>query len=214
MDNLIPFPLSIAANIDKPHEWLEKQNERIKAVTYIDQRNFLMQKPVVSPEAWVDPTALIIGGVIIRKGCYIAPHAVIRLDENDSPEPLVIDDGTNIQDGAIVHAATRSIGKEVIVAHQAVVHGAIVEDEVTLYIQTVVDGGGTIIGKGSFLHYGTYVGKGIQILPDSYLAPGVRVLTQAQADNLPKVNQELRELRKKVMNHNHAHCKSYLTNRV
>jgi carbonic anhydrase/acetyltransferase-like protein (isoleucine patch superfamily) len=175
MDNLISFPLSIVDHIDKPQQWLEKQNERIKAVTYIDQRNFLMQKPVVSPESWVDPSARIIGGVIIRRGCYIAPQAVIRLDENNSPEPLVIGDGTNIQDGAVVHAATRSIGREVIVAHQAIIHGAVVEDEVTLYIQAVVDGGGTVIGRGSFLHHGTYVGKGIQIPPDSYLAPGVRV---------------------------------------
>ena len=96
-------------------------------------------------------------------------------------------------------------------AHQSIVHGAVVEDDVTIYIQAVVDGGGTVIGKGAFLHQGSYVGKGVRIPEHRYVAPGQRVLTQAEADALGPIPEALLHVRAHVLELNDAHVKRYLS---
>jgi len=190
--------------------WLEGQSEAVRRVTSLDEGGGLSQGPVLEHGAYVDPTARLIGGMIIGEGCYVGPFAVIRLDEKPSPEPLIVGRGTNIQDCAIVHATTQRIGERVIVAHQAIVHGAVVEDDVAIYIQAVVDGGGTVIGRGSFIHQGAYVGKGLAIPPGSYVEPGRKVLTQAEADALGPVPDALRKVQAHVMELNALHTARYL----
>ncbi|MBU1238851.1 hypothetical protein KKF84_02560, partial [Myxococcota bacterium] len=133
-----------------------------------------------------------------------------RLDEVDIHDPLIIGENSNIQDCAVVHSTTTKIGSRVIVAHQAVVHGAVLEDDVTVYIQATVDGNGTVIGKGSFLHQGSYVGKGVNVPENSYVAPGQKVMCQEQADALPPVPESLKRIHENVMAHNREHCVNHL----
>jgi carbonic anhydrase/acetyltransferase-like protein (isoleucine patch superfamily) len=191
-------------------KWLTEQPETIVKVTTVLENGTLVQRPVIEDGAFVDPTAQLIGGMIVKCGCYIGPLAVIRLDEKESYEPLIIGEDSNIQDCAIVHSATQHIGRKTIVAHQAIVHGARIEDHVTIYIQAVVDGGGAVVGKNCFLHQGSYVGKGINVPEDRYIAPGAKVLTQARADALPVVPKELKALREHVIEHNMAHVNRHL----
>ncbi|MCP4604147.1 MAG: hypothetical protein GY847_27105 [Proteobacteria bacterium] len=186
-------------------QWLSKQDEAIQRVTRVNKDGFLEQSPVVGAESYVDPTSQLIGGVILGRGCYVGPFAVVRLDEKPTPEPLIIGDETNLQDGSIVHSTTQKIGARVIVAHQSIVHGAQIEDDVTIYIQAVADGGGTVIQSGTFLHQGSYVGKGINIPKGSYVEPGRKILTQAEADALPPVPQALIDIRNHVLEHNREH---------
>jgi len=206
--NLRPFPLFIDGVSDRgaAERWLEKQPPDVRRVTWVEADGRLMQKPVVDPGSYVDPRAQLIGGMIIRPGCYIAPFAVIRLDENNVPEPLIVGSQSNIQDHALVHSHATRIGERVIVAHQAIVHGAVLEDEVALYIQAVADGNGTVIGRGSFLNQGAYVGKGIKVPPGRHVAPGRKVLTQAEADGLPPIPKKLIEIQKHVLELNQLHA--------
>lgn len=190
--------------------WLAGQSETVARVTSVSGNGDLVQTPWVEEGAFVDPTAQLIGGIIVKRGCYIGPMAVVRIDEKQTPEPLFIDECSNIQDAGIVHSTTQHIGKRVIVAHQAIVHGARVEDDVTIYIQAVVDGGGTILGKGCFMHQGSYVGKGIIVPENRYIAPGAKVLSQAEADALPPVPDELKSLSNHVLEHNKLHTARYL----
>lgn len=210
--NLRPFPLFIegASDRDAAERWLDEQPRDVRRVTWVDAEGRLMQKPVVDPGSYVDPRALLIGGLIIRPGCYIAPFAVVRLDENNVPEPLIVGSQSNIQDHALVHSHTTRIGERVIVAHQAIVHGAVLQDEVTLYIQAVADGNGTVIGRGSFLNQGSYVGKGIKVPPGRHVAPGQKVLTQQEADALPPVPEKLVEIQKHVLELNKLHVERHL----
>jgi carbonic anhydrase/acetyltransferase-like protein (isoleucine patch superfamily) len=210
--NLRPFPLFIDGVSDRgaAERWLEKQPTDVRRVTWVEADGRLMQKPVVDPGSYVDPRAQLIGGLIIRPGCYIAPFAVIRLDENNVPEPLIVGSQSNIQDHALVHSHATRIGERVIVAHQAIVHGAILEDEVALYIQAVADGNGTVIGRGSFLNQGAYVGKGIKVPPGRHVAPGRKVLTQAEADALPPVPEKLIEIQKHVLELNQLHVERHM----
>jgi carbonic anhydrase/acetyltransferase-like protein (isoleucine patch superfamily) len=205
--NLRPFPLfpPVPMSRDETRTWLEGQPEDIRLVTYLDENDVLMQKPVVERGSYIDPTALLIGGIIVRPGCYFGPNAVLRLDENNVPEPLIVGEESNIQDFAMVHSNTTRIGSRVIVAHHAIVHGAVIEDDVALYIQAVADGGGTKIGQGSFLDQGSYVGKGVEIPPKRYVAPGHKILNQDEADQLPPVPKAIEEIREHVLALNKLH---------
>ena len=207
----LPIDAGVGATTTDARLWLDAQSEAVRRVTRIESGGRLVQEPVIEEGAFVDPTARLIGGMIICAGCYVGPYAVIRLDEKPSPEPLVIGRGSNVQDCAVIHSTTQRIGSRVIVAHQAIVHGAIVEDDVTVYIQAVVDGGGTVIGRGAFLHQGCYVGKGVRVPDGRYVPPGAKILAQAEADALGPVPEPLLRVRAHVLESNDAHVKRYLS---
>jgi carbonic anhydrase/acetyltransferase-like protein (isoleucine patch superfamily) len=208
--NLRPHPIVVPGidSLDDAMRWLGAQSDGVRSVTCVDGHGRLQQHPVLDPDSYVDPTAVLIGGIVVRRGCYIGPHAVVRLDEKVGPEPCVLGEGSNIQDGAVVHAHTPRIGDRVIVAHQAIVHGATVEDDVSIYIQAVADGD-TVLGRGSFLHQGCYVGKGLTLAPDRYVAPGQKVLSQDEADALPEVPEALIAIRHAVLEHNRNHVRTH-----
>lgn len=210
MTNLRPHPIEVpgVGSLDEVLRWIGAQSEAVRAVTSVDGHGRLRQRPAVDPDSFVDPTAVLIGGIVVRSGCYIGPHAIVRLDEKVGPEPCVLGQDSNIQDCAIVHAHTPRIGDRVIIAHQAIVHGATVEDDVTIYIQAVADGD-TVLGRGCFLHQGCYVGKGLTLAPNRSVAPGQKVLTQAEADQLPEVPEALIAIRNAVLEHNRSHVASH-----
>lgn len=85
--------------------------------------------PIVAESAFVDPTAIICGKVIIGENVFIGPYAVIRADEVDGlgeMEPITIGDNSNIQDGVVIHSksgARVEIGENTSIAHRSIVHG-------------------------------------------------------------------------------------------
>jgi carbonic anhydrase/acetyltransferase-like protein (isoleucine patch superfamily) len=85
--------------------------------------------PVVPTSAFVDPTAIICGKVIIGENVFIGPYAVIRADEVDERghlEPIIIGDNSNIQDGVVIHSKAGGrveIGEYTSIAHRSIVHG-------------------------------------------------------------------------------------------
>jgi carbonic anhydrase len=85
--------------------------------------------PQIHPSALIDPSAQIIGNVIIGKNVFVAPLAVIRADERGSDDmvaPIFIGEEANIQDGVIIHShggSDVSIGPRTSVAHGVVIHG-------------------------------------------------------------------------------------------
>ena len=202
-------PLKMMLEKPATEGWLAEQSETVRRVSRLDADGTLWQFAAVDPESYVDPTAQLIGGMILGPRCYVGPFAVIRLDEKSGLEPLIVGADSNIQDCAVVHSNTVSIGERVIVAHQSIVHGAVIEDDAALYIQAVVDGGGTVIGRGSFLDQGSYVGKGIRVPAGRYVAPGRKILSQEEADALPEVPGKVKEIRNHVMELNRGHVSRY-----
>jgi carbonic anhydrase/acetyltransferase-like protein (isoleucine patch superfamily) len=71
---------------------------------------------------YIDPTAIIIGDVVISDGVSIWPYAVLRGDEGR----IVIGEGSNVQDHAVIHVGV--IGKNVTIGHSAVINNAMVGD--------------------------------------------------------------------------------------
>ena len=76
----------------------------------------------MSRKTYVDPTALIIGDVVIGDGVSVWPFAVLRGDEGK----IVIGDGSNVQDHVTIHVGR--IGKNSTLGHGAVVNNATVGD--------------------------------------------------------------------------------------
>ncbi|EPQ2078891.1 carbonate dehydratase, partial [Klebsiella pneumoniae] len=91
--------------------------------------------PVVSTKAYIDPTAVICGRVIIHDYVYVGPYAVIRADELNADgdmDPIIIHSHSNIQDGVVIHSksgAPVTIGSGTSIAHRAIVHGPCQVDE-------------------------------------------------------------------------------------
>jgi carbonic anhydrase/acetyltransferase-like protein (isoleucine patch superfamily) len=91
--------------------------------------NLAGDHPKIHPTALIDPSAQIIGNVMIGKDVFIGPLAVIRADErgpDGTVAPIVLDEEVNIQDGVIIHShggTSVTIGPRTSVAHGAVIHG-------------------------------------------------------------------------------------------
>jgi carbonic anhydrase/acetyltransferase-like protein (isoleucine patch superfamily) len=93
------------------------------------ETNLVGDAPKVAPTARVHRTATLIGKVLVGDHVFIGPHAVLRADEagpHGRVEPVVIGEGSNIQDNAVIHALGGTgvrIGARVSISHAAVVHG-------------------------------------------------------------------------------------------
>ena len=98
------------------------------------------KKPKNSGENWVAPNAVVIGDVTLEKNTSIWFNATLRGDV----EPITIGEGSNIQDGSVVHTdpgCPATIGKNVTVGHLVMLHGCIIEDDCLIGI------GSTILNK-------------------------------------------------------------------
>lgn len=93
------------------------------------EQNSFGDRPVVAPTAYVHPTATVIGKVTIEGRVFVGPQAVLRADEpgpDRKVSPIIIREGANVQDGAIIHALGGTgvtIGPRSSIAHGAIVHG-------------------------------------------------------------------------------------------
>jgi len=130
-----------------------------------ERARFLFVQPQIDLTAYVAPQAVVIGDVRLAAHSSVWPTAVLRGDINF----IEIGEGTNIQDGAIIHLAddlpTR-VGKLVTVGHRAILHACTVEDECLIGMgATVLDE--AFIGKGSIIGAHALVTKGTRIPPGS-----------------------------------------------
>ncbi|HAD04848.1 MAG: gamma carbonic anhydrase family protein [Desulfuromonadales bacterium GWD2_61_12] len=115
--------------------------------------------PQLAGSAFVEESAQLIGDVRIGHDSSVWFNVVIRGDVN----PIRIGDRTNIQDGTVVHVTSRkfptSIGNDVTVGHNAILHGCVV-------------GSGCLIGMGAIVLDGCEIGEGTLIAAGAVLAPG------------------------------------------
>ena len=72
--------------------------------------------PEIHPTAFVDPTAIICGRVVVEENVFIGPYAVIRADERKADggiDPITIGAHSNIQDGVVIHSKSGACKKSV-----------------------------------------------------------------------------------------------------
>ncbi len=128
------------------------------------------REPRVSPDAWIAPTATLVGDVLVEAEASIWYGAVLRADFG----PIVVRRGANIQDGSVLHGGddpVTEVGEGTTVGHLCVVHGAVVLEEALVGNgATVLDG--VTVGRRALVAAGCTVPPGMTI-PDGMLAVGV-----------------------------------------
>ena len=137
--------------------------------------------PQVPESAYVADDATLIGRVVLGERTSVWPHAVIRADS----EPIVIGEGSNVQDGAVLHVdpgVPMQIGRNVTVGHQVMLHGCTIGDGSLIGIQAIVLNH-AVIGAESLVGAGAIVTEG-KTFPERSLILGapakvVRALTDA-----------------------------------
>ena len=118
-------------------------------------------------------TAVIIGDVAIGSECSIWYGAVLRGDVNT----ITVGDRTNIQDGVVIHTlydgsphpSQTHIGSDVSVGHNAIIHGAVIEDSCLIGMgATILDN--AHVPSGCIVAAGALVLSGMKLEPDSLYA--------------------------------------------
>ena len=96
------------------------------------------QHPQISEDCFIAENATIIGEVTVGKYCSIWFNTVIRGDVHY----IKIGDKVNIQDGAVIHATYKksptTIGNNVSIGHNAIVHGCTIHDNVLIGMGSIV----------------------------------------------------------------------------
>lgn len=134
------------------------------------------------PQSWVAPTATLIGKVKLEAGASVWFGAVLRGDN----ELIHIGENSNVQDGTVMHTDMGSpltIGKNVTIGHNVMLHGCTVGDCSLIGINSVILNGAKI-GNYCIIGANSLIGEGKEI-PDGSLVMGspgkvVRELTDAQ----------------------------------
>jgi len=126
--------------------------------------------PVVHPTAFVHPTAILIGDVIVGPGCYVGPAASLRGDFGR----LVMEEGSNLQDTCVMHGFP---GTDTVleanghVGHGAVLHGCRVKRNALVGMNAVVMDN-AVVGESAMVAACAFVKAGMEI-PPRVLAAGV-----------------------------------------
>ncbi|MEU1163482.1 gamma carbonic anhydrase family protein [Streptomyces sp. NPDC005921] len=128
------------------------------------------REPRIEDEVFVAPTASVIGDVTLKAGASVWYGAVIRGDV----ETITVGARANVQDNATLHADPGfpvRIGERVSIGHNAVVHGATVEDDCLIGMGATVLNG-AVIGEGSLVAAQALVPQGM-VVPAGSLVAGV-----------------------------------------
>ncbi len=139
--------------------------------------------PFISPQAFIAPTAVLIGNTSVHAYAGVFFHCVLRGDINR----IEVGEGSNIQDLTMMHVDDDYpciVGCNVTVGHSAVLHGCVVEDNCLIGMGAVVLSGATI-GAGSLVAAGGVVPEGM-VVPPGHLVAGVPAKVRKQLDTASK----------------------------
>lgn len=126
--------------------------------------------PVVDPAAFVHPSAVLIGDVIVSAGCYVGPGACLRGDFGH----IEIRAGANIQDTCVLHGfpgVGTIVEEDGHVGHGAVLHGCIVKRNALIGMNAVINDNATV-GESAFVAAMAFVKAGM-IVPPRTLVAGI-----------------------------------------
>jgi carbonic anhydrase/acetyltransferase-like protein (isoleucine patch superfamily) len=145
--------------------------------------------PKIDPTAFVDPSAQIMGNVVIGARVYVGPLSVIRADEVDDKgkvHPVIIGEDACVQDGVVIHGRSGSeviIGPRANISHGVVVHGpATIKADCFVAIRAVV--------YDSVLEESVWIGVGSVIMRTTIPAN-----TWVPAGSIIRSDQETKQFR-------------------
>ena len=121
--------------------------------------------PQIPESCFVAPNATIVGDVVMGDNCSVWFNAVLRGDVNI----IRMGNKVNVQDGAVIHCtyqkAAATIGNNVSIGHNAIVHGCVIEDNVLV-------GMGAIVMDNCRVGSNSIIAAGAVVLENTQIAPG------------------------------------------
>lgn len=153
--------------------------------------------PTIAATAWAAPGAHLMGKVELADGASVWFGAVLRGDN----EPLVVGPGSNIQENSVLHADhgfPLTIGVDVTVGHQAMLHGCTIGDGSLIGIQAIILNGAKI-GRECLIGAGALIPEGREI-PDRSLvlgSPG-KVVRQLTDDDVARIRASAESYRQRA----------------
>lgn len=125
--------------------------------------------PVIPDDCYIAENATIVGDVVMGKECSVWFNAVVRGDVNY----IKMGDRVNVQDGAVIHATYKvsptTIGNNVSIGHNAIVHGCTIHDNVLIGMGSIVMDD-CVVESNSIIAAGAVVTKNTHVLNGSIYA--------------------------------------------
>src|SRR3954466_6168603 len=130
--------------------------------------SFEGRSPQVHPDAWIAPTATLVGDVVVEAGASIWYGAVLRADFGR----IWVRAGANVQDGSVLHGGNdpeTDVGPGATIGHVCAVHGAVIGAEALI-------GNGSTVQDGARIGARTLIGAGSLVPPNAVIPDGVMAL--------------------------------------
>ena len=139
--------------------------------------------PQISDDCYIAQNATVVGEVTIGKQCSVWFNAVIRGDVHF----IKIGDKVNIQDGAVIHATYKksptTIGNNVSIGHNAIVHGCTIQDNVLI-------GMGSIVMDDCIIESNSIIAAGAVLTKNTHVKSG-SIYAGVPAKKIKDISQEL-----------------------
>lgn len=150
------------------------------------------KSPIMGKQCFLADNATVVGEVIMGDHCSVWFNAVVRGDVHS----ITMGDYVNVQDGAVIHCtyqkAPTMIGNRVSIAHNAIVHGCTVEDDVLI-------GMGAIVMDHAVVGSGSIVAAGAVVLANTIIEPG-SIYAGMPAKRVKAVGPELQDIFQRTAN--------------
>src|SRR5215217_1487083 len=159
------------------------------------------KRPLVADGAFIAPTAVLIGDVVVEEGASVWFGAVLRGDFNR----IVVGAGTSVQDNSVIHTnedLPTTIGQNVTVGHLSLLEGCEIEDGALIGMGSIVLNRARV-GQRAMLAAGSVVREGGEI-PPAVLAAGIpaqvkKSLAGSSSEWVEMAAREYQSLRLKYM---------------
>jgi len=139
--------------------------------------------PIFGKDCYIAPNATIVGDVVMGDNCSIWFNSVLRGDVNS----IRMGNKVNVQDGAVIHCtyekAATTIGNNVSIGHNAIVHGCVIEDNVLI-------GMGAIVMDNAVIGSNSIIGAGSVVLENTRVEPGC-IYAGVPAKKVKDISQEM-----------------------
>ena len=147
---------------------------------------------LVGEEHFIAPNAVLIGDVTLHENASVWFSCVLRGDA----DRIVIGAGSNIQDGTVIHADpgfATTVGENVTVGHNAMLHGCTIGD-------------GSLVGIGAVVLNGARIGRGCLIGANALVTEGMEIPDGSLVLGSPgRVKSQLSAQQREGLIHNAAH---------
>src|SRR5437660_2965855 len=157
--------------------------------------------PVVDPTAFVHPSAVLIGDVLVGAGCYIGPGASLRGDFGR----IDVRARANLQDCCVMHGFPGTdtvVDEEGHIGHGAILHGCVVQKNALVGMNAVVNDN-AVIGESAIVAAMAFVKAGMVVPPRTLVAgvPAkvVRALTDQELEWKIEGTQSYQELARRSL---------------